>query len=148
MRFAPLCVLWLLAAGGAAEAAPQRAFRRLGPHDGLPLIDPVEHVLKVVPLDGDSYARLSWEKTAARVIEVDGASRRRHALVPGRPIDLVRRGKRLWVSTDRHLASLHSSGEPEVMGPSDGLPSGGPLLVDREGSLWLGWVRPPPRRCG
>jgi signal transduction histidine kinase/ligand-binding sensor domain-containing protein len=290
MRFAPLCALWFLAACGAAEAAPQRAFRRLGPHDGLPvlpvygigqdatgylwlatqagvgrydgvrfkswserpprdrpasvitgsdgevfvadqggalwrvaglgllpvagpdgaplsgveasargsdgtlwvarggallarraqqwsnlvtiagetirhivpiesggalvaaragvyrvtddgaarLIDLAEHVLKVVPLDGDAYARLSWEKTSARVIEVDGASRRSHAVVPGRPIDLVRRGRHLWVSTDRHLARLHSSGAPEVMGPSDGLASGGPLLVDREGSLWLG----------
>jgi signal transduction histidine kinase/ligand-binding sensor domain-containing protein len=123
--------------GSALVAARAGIYRVSG--DGVArLVDPVDQVLKVLPLDGDRYALLSWETAGARVIEVDGARRRLHPIVPGRPIDMARRGETLWVSTDRHLARLQASSKPDVMGPSAGLPSGGPLLVDREGSLWMG----------
>lgn len=36
-------------------------------------------------------------------------------------------------------SSLLPTGEPpDVIGPEHDLPSGGPLLVDHEGGLWLG----------
>ncbi|MGH9867222.1 MAG: sensor histidine kinase [Candidatus Polarisedimenticolia bacterium] len=55
-----------------------------------------------------------------------------------RGIDLESRGDTVWVSMDRFLAAVRPSEPPEILGPQDRLPSGGPLVVDREGSLWLG----------
>lgn len=56
----------------------------------------------------------------------------------GRPMSLARRSDVTWVSLDRYLVALRGGRSPEVIGPDDGLESGGALLVDREGSLWVG----------
>lgn len=75
---------------------------------------------------------------------IDGAGSRELAgpgtweMPPGRPIALVERGSTLWVALDRHLVALRPGHRPEVWGPLDGLEAGGPMLVDREGSLWVG----------
>ncbi len=107
--------------------------------DGTPtLLDPWPSTIKILPLDGDDYAILHWKGTGASLVEVSGGERRVHEEIPGRPIDVVRRRETLWVATDRYLAALRPGKPPEITGPEDGLPSGGPLLVDREGSLWLG----------
>lgn len=58
--------------------------------------------------------------------------------VEGRGVDLAARGNAVWVTFDRYLARLRPRHPPELVGPSDGLDSGGPLLVDAEGSLWMG----------
>lgn len=58
--------------------------------------------------------------------------------VEGRGVDLAARGDAVWVTFDRFMARLRPDGPPEIVGPSDGLDSGGPLLVDAEGSLWMG----------
>ena len=58
-----------------------------------------------------------------------------------RPIDVVQRGAAIWVSYDRALVILEPGREPETLGAAQGVPSGGPLLVDREGSLWVGTFR-------
>jgi len=55
-----------------------------------------------------------------------------------RAIAVTERSGTVWVSLDRYLVSLRPGARPKVLGPADGLESGGPLLVDREGSLWLG----------
>ena len=55
----------------------------------------------------------------------------------GRTIALTERGGTLWVALDRHVVALRSGRRPEVWGPVDGLEAGGPMLVDREGSLWI-----------
>lgn len=58
--------------------------------------------------------------------------------VQPRPVDLAQRGGTLWASYDRFLVALRPGRTPELIGPERGVESGGPLLVDREGSLWLG----------
>jgi signal transduction histidine kinase/ligand-binding sensor domain-containing protein len=59
--------------------------------------------------------------------------------VPGtRAISLAEREGTIWVGTDRYLLAMVPGGPPEVLGPDHGIRAGGPLLVDREGSLWQG----------
>ena len=79
---------------------------------------------------------------ADRLIEVDRGARR-HLLervqVPlGRPISVVERQGTLWVALDGTLFGVRKGEPPDVLGLSEGINSGGPLLVDREGSLWMG----------
>ncbi|HEX7090556.1 MAG TPA: two-component regulator propeller domain-containing protein [Longimicrobiales bacterium] len=79
-----------------------------------------------------------------RVVElVEGrqrelASRARGHLPAGRPIMLVERAGTYWVAMDRYLVAVRPGAEVEWIGSADGLESGGPLLVDHEGSLWVG----------
>lgn len=56
----------------------------------------------------------------------------------GRALDLRPRGSTMWLAMDQTLLAMDANGESFRMTVDDGLPSGGPLLVDREGSLWLG----------
>lgn len=56
----------------------------------------------------------------------------------GRGIGLVRRGATVWAAFDRYLVALRRGAPPEVIG-SEAIPEGGgPLVADREGSLWMG----------
>ncbi len=57
--------------------------------------------------------------------------------VPGRGIGLVRRGASVYASHDRFLVRVGASDPPIVVGPDEIPEGGGPLLLDREGSLWL-----------
>jgi signal transduction histidine kinase len=59
-------------------------------------------------------------------------------LPPTRAISLAEREGTIWVGTDRYLLALMPDGSLEVLGPEQGVRAGGPLLVDREGSLWQG----------
>jgi signal transduction histidine kinase/ligand-binding sensor domain-containing protein len=72
---------------------------------------------------------------------VDG--RARELLSPGavpygRPVSLTERNGTVWISFDRFLVAVRPGRRPEVLTQASGIESGGPLLVDREGSLWLG----------
>jgi signal transduction histidine kinase/ligand-binding sensor domain-containing protein len=94
-------------------------------------VDVVEHP------DGSLFV-LAWQINGELVqIGRDGNAVNRVTLL-ARPIDLVLRGQVLWASFDRYLVSLRGDEPPDIIGPEDDLPSGGPLLVDHEGSLWLG----------
>jgi signal transduction histidine kinase len=77
-----------------------------------------------------------------RVVElVDGAAteRRLNGALPGaRAIGLVERAGTVWLSLDRYLVALRDGERAEVLGWEHGIESGGPLLIDREESLWLG----------
>jgi signal transduction histidine kinase len=70
-----------------------------------------------------------------------GGSLREIFRIAWRPIDMVRHGETIWVSYDGGLVGLREGRPPEVLGRDQGIPSGGPLLVDREGSLWMGTFR-------
>jgi signal transduction histidine kinase len=77
-----------------------------------------------------------------RVVElVDGAAVERRftgTLPAARAIGLVERAGTVWLSLDRYLVALRDGERAEVLGWEHGIESGGPLLIDREESLWLG----------
>ncbi len=54
---------------------------------------------------------------------------------------LAIRGEVIWASVDQYIYALRSGHPPEIVAPAPGLPTGRPLLVDREGTLWLGGYR-------
>jgi len=54
--------------------------------------------------------------------------------VYARAISLARRGDTIWASWDAYLARVPPNADPEIISVG----YGGPLLVDAEGSLWLG----------
>jgi signal transduction histidine kinase/ligand-binding sensor domain-containing protein len=56
----------------------------------------------------------------------------------GRAIGIVDRAGTIWVSVDRYLIGWRSGKSPVVLGRDESIESGGPLLVDHEGSLWMG----------
>jgi len=123
---------------GGALVAADTGVHKLHRDGTTTLLDPSPRAVRMLQLGDEEYLILSWEGTNARLVEVSRGERVEHGEVSGRPIDLARRGKTLWVATDRYLAAFRPGEAPEITGPEDGLPSGGPLLVDREGSLWLG----------
>jgi len=59
-------------------------------------------------------------------------------LVDARGMGMTWRQGVLWTAQDRFLVRRPEGGAPELVEIGDGVGSGGPLLVDREGSLWLG----------
>ena len=56
----------------------------------------------------------------------------------GRVLDLRERGGTLWLAMDRELLAFEPDGRTRHMGIAEGVPSAGPLLVDRDRSLWVG----------
>lgn len=76
------------------------------------------------------------------VMELRNGGRRdviRTGVAPvGRAIGLRDRGGTLFVAMDRYLLVVSPDGSVEALGWDEGVESGGPLLVDREGSLRLG----------
>ncbi|MFW6080237.1 MAG: histidine kinase, partial [Gemmatimonadota bacterium] len=66
------------------------------------------------------------------------ASRAAGDIPPSRPIAITERNGEVWAAFDRYLVSVRPGRPPEVITPSDGFEAGGPIFVDREGSLWLG----------
>jgi signal transduction histidine kinase/ligand-binding sensor domain-containing protein len=75
------------------------------------------------------------------LIEVDRGVRHELLAPAGlasRTISLAERNGTLWVALDRWLLGTRPGAPLDTLGLSEGINSGGPLLVDREGTLWLG----------
>lgn len=85
--------------------------------------------------DSDVYWIL---EVGGRLWEKRGQRRDQRPVPPGRIMSMTVRNKTLWIAIDRFLAAYTPSGQVRVIGPAQGLASGGPLLVDRENGLWLG----------
>lgn len=118
--------LWLLDAGHPP--------RRLAPLPGI--------VGMLAVADGSLILANAGADGAGQILEWrDGRIVTRLRLAGARPIGLAARGAVVWASFDRYLAALRPGLDPEILGPQDGIGSGGPLLVDTEGSLWLGTYR-------
>lgn len=54
---------------------------------------------------------------------------------------LAVRGATIWAQVDSEVLALHADGLVDTLAPRPGLPNGRPLLVDREGTLWIGGFR-------
>ncbi len=110
--------VWLI----APPAAPRR----------LAKADQPRHVLE---LESGRILVLTFFGTLLEI--VNGEARARFDLA-ARGIEIAERNGTLWLAFDRYLAAFGPDGTAEVLGPDDGVKGGGPLLVDAEGTLWLG----------
>lgn len=54
---------------------------------------------------------------------------------------LATRGNTIWASVDGEIVAIPPMGPARIVAPVPGLPTGRPLLVDREGTLWIGGFR-------
>lgn len=61
--------------------------------------------------------------------------------ITGRGHALALRGEEAWVALGNSLSIVQPDGHTRTWGPAEGVFTGGPLLVDAEGSLWLGTFR-------
>lgn len=162
--------LWLLADDRLWFQPPGRAWRELSltplgiekPHslevsqDGAPVlvtdqaiwrVDSSGNFLRQFSIPGvgkalvrDDGSAVTLQRDGA-VFELRGGTKRELFRLAERPIDIVQRGATLWVAYDSNLVALSEGESPEVLGRTENVSSGGPLLVDQEGSLWMGTFR-------
>jgi signal transduction histidine kinase len=57
---------------------------------------------------------------------------------PGHGRGLAVRGDEIWASVEQYVIAVRPGHPPEIVAPQPGMPTGRPLLVDREGTLWVG----------
>lgn len=124
--------------GGAVLSATNLSLWQLDPDGRQHLVAPVAGVTDVVPHPDGSYFASTYVGDSSRLVKIAGGQTTTLVALEARPIDMALRGATVWTSFDRFLVAVRPGETPEVIGPESGLPSGGPLLVDHEGSLWLG----------
>jgi signal transduction histidine kinase/ligand-binding sensor domain-containing protein len=130
-----------VAEGGAAILCTEKAIWRMDANaigTRLAAIGGVQNVL--ARADG-SFVALASSSTGSRVSEFKDGKLQEIFHLAARPIDMVQRGRTLWVAFDTCLVALRPGEPPEILGAAEGVSSGGPLLVDDEGSLWLASFR-------
>ena len=94
-----------------------------------------ERIIDVLPAtDGNLYVLEShghlWRAVGGTMIEV--------FYIDTRAITLAQRGRVIWMVCDSALVAIRDDAPPEVLGRSAGVVGGQAILVDTEGSLWLG----------
>jgi signal transduction histidine kinase/ligand-binding sensor domain-containing protein len=128
---------------GGVDVMTPGALWRIEPDETPRVLLAASSIIDAWYYSADRFVALSANPPGAdRLIEVDGGVRRRLLVsetVPlGRAVSLVERQGTLWVALDGSLFAARPGEPPDVLGLSEGINSGGPLLVDREGSLWMG----------
>ena len=133
---APLCQ-WAAAGGGILVTTAA----------GLWRIGPEEDASRLVRRAGIVCARAARDASIVvvlddgTVVRYEGDEGREQFRLGMRPIDLMVRDESLWVSYDNALVHHLPGQAPEILGATQGIPTGGTFLVDREGSLWVGTFR-------
>ncbi len=127
--------------GGGVLVATDRGVWRADASGAARKLFAGDHIVDILAL-GDrelalrsSGALLVHAGADIRIINVE---RTASETFRSRAVALAQRGRTLWVAFDRFLVALEPGREPEVISPEDGIEAGGPMLVDREGSLWMG----------
>jgi signal transduction histidine kinase len=128
---------------GGVDIMTPTTLWRVAPNDTSRVLLTAPWILDVWYYSTEHFVALTANlPDADRLIEMDRGVRRHllaHAKLPlGRPISLVERRGALWVALDVALIAARPGEPPDALGISEGINSGGPLLVDREGSLWMG----------
>jgi ligand-binding sensor domain-containing protein/signal transduction histidine kinase len=128
----------LLSEGGSAVLVTDRAIWSVEATPDARRLASIADVGKaLVRADGSIVAL----RRDGRVVEIRRGAEREIFRKAARPIDMVQRGATIWVAYDSQLVALRAGEPPEILDSVDQVPSGGPLLVDQEGSLWLGTFR-------
>src|SRR5262245_8304683 len=120
---------------GGVDAATRHGVWTVTPGQGARQLFALERVFDVLRLPderrfaitGDGHV-FEWahDRLAERfALKADGRA-------------LVLRGDVVWASFDRFIAAIHPDGPIDVLGAEQGVDGGGPLIVDHEGSLWVG----------
>ncbi|HLB37806.1 MAG TPA: histidine kinase, partial [Gemmatimonadales bacterium] len=132
-------------AGGRGDAvlvATDRSLWLLDPGRPPRRLTALAGIVSMLALADGSLMLTSATPVGGQILEWrDGRLVTRLHLSGARPISLVARESVVWAAFDRYLVALRPGLVPEILGPQDGIGSGGPLLVDKEGSLWLGTFR-------
>jgi signal transduction histidine kinase/ligand-binding sensor domain-containing protein len=128
---------------GGVDIVTPTTLWRVAPNETSRMLLAAPWIIDVWYYSADRFVALTANPpNADRLIEMDRGVRRHvlaHANVPlGRPISLVERQGAVWVALDGTLFAARDGQPPDALGLSEGINSGGPLLVDREGSLWMG----------
>ena len=127
---------------GGVDVMTPTALWRVVPNESPRVLLTAPWITDVWHYGAERFVALTANPPGAdRLIEVNRGAQRRllaNAQTPlGRPISLVERQGTLWVALDGSLFAMRPGEPPDVLGLNEGINSGGALLVDREGSLWM-----------
>ncbi|HET7225092.1 MAG TPA: ATP-binding protein [Candidatus Eisenbacteria bacterium] len=120
---------------GEVFVATRSALWRLAPPAAPEKIADVAYAHLVAPLPDGSLAiltrpgRLYWLKDRTLTLLLAAGAHGRGLAV---------RGHHVWASLDQYVVTLVPGATPDTVAPRPGVPTGRPMLVDREGSLWIG----------
>ncbi len=120
--------------GGALYVASSKQVWRVdGAH--AVVVAHADRIIDVLPATDGSLYVLESHGHLSRVV---GDAMTEVFYLDSRATTLVQRGQVIWVIFDSALVAIEPTGPPEIIRAADGFTSIGPLLVDTEGSLWLG----------
>ncbi len=126
---------------GSAILCTATAIWRVAANANAKRLASIGNVQNVLVRADDSLVALTFGSGGSRVSEFKDGELHEIFRLAARPIDMVQLGRTLWVAFDSCLVALRPGEAPEILGPAERVPSGGPLLVDGEGSLWLASFR-------
>lgn len=129
----------IAARGESLFVATQAALWTISPAGPPRRIAEIPTVSRVVRLPDGSLIVSSWRPGRVWKLEASGP-RLLYEESAGAP-GLAVRGRTVWAAIGGHVVSIAPDGAVRVVAPVPGLPNGRPLLVDREGTLWIGGYR-------
>lgn len=133
--------LRLVRAGrGVLLVGSERRVWRRGPDGRFDRLFDIDRPTDMLIRGTDDFVVLGWsDANSLRLMQrYAGATDVLLELRARRPFSVAERGGALWVSYDRGVAMLRPGEPTEILEASRGITGGGPLLIDREGSVWLG----------
>jgi signal transduction histidine kinase/ligand-binding sensor domain-containing protein len=128
---------------GGIDVMTPTAMWRVAPGEKSRVLLKAPWITDVWYYSADRFVAMTANPPGAdRLIEVDQGKVRRllanDSTPVGRAIAVIERQGTVWVAIDNALFAVRPGEPPDVLGRDEGINSGGPLLVDREGSLWMG----------